>query len=204
MAAATANHEEQLAADEVEFKNKLLAATETLPSAEIDHENKMAAATAKLEEQLAAVKVEFNNKLSAAAAKYVALVGVANIEDVENILQEHRQVEEKKKVVLERHAQHLQANEIAREAKEKARKTWLLLKSSVEDFEGARRSSQDDAAAQLASRLIYKRPNPKRRKKLKAAAAVQSAGNLPTLDHHDLWNSPVISFDTDDNMLTFF
>jgi hypothetical protein len=100
MAAATANHEEQLAAAEVEFKNKMLAAAETLPSAEIDHENKMAAATAKLEERLAAVKVEFNNRLSAATAKYVALAGVANIEDVKKILQEHRQVEENRRSYL--------------------------------------------------------------------------------------------------------
>ena len=47
------------------------------------------------------------------------------------------------------------------------------------------------------------------RKKLKlaaaaaAAAAAQSSGSLPTPQHNNLWNSPVLSFDNSD-MVTYF
>ena len=154
-------------------------------------------------EKFAAAEVELQKKLSEAEEKfaaaegehekkYAAIAGVANIDLVEKILHENRQEKENQKIVLELHHE---AHEAKKVWMEKQRK----LKSGVEVLEGIRQVPPDVAAARLASKRTNK-PNPQMRKKLKLAAATasaaQSAGNLPTPQHNDLWNSPVLSFDS--------
>jgi hypothetical protein len=122
-------------------------------------------------DKLAALEIEHNNKMLTVSAKYVALAGGGTIENVEEILNNHRQEREKHKIMLKKLEQHKQ--DVFQ-----MKQSGLIFKSSLDDYEGAKRKMISPDAK------VYKHPNPKQRKNIKAAAA-QMRGNLPTPNHSD-------------------
>ena len=140
---------------------------------------------------MAASEVEHKKKLAAVEEKYVALAGVSNIEEVEKILDNHRQVREKQKLAFELHHEIHDAKQIVKEKQQVVVEKQLKLRSTFEDIYSLKRPHPGYEGALLAGKRTNK-PNPHHRNKLREAATTaaahpppppptrpQSAGNIP-------------------------